>query len=280
MMQQKESQLLNQRIDYYKVLRIFWSRWYWIAGCVLLAITIAWLYLWYTPKSYSTTASLKFNESRSEISALLQSGGSYSDRTNKMQAALDVIQSRTDIVNAITRLDYKISYFLKGRVRTSDIYPQVPFPIEILEQDKEFFQGMFDIRQTSTGSFQLSYNQDGKSFEREYRVGEIIKVQGLAFRVKEGVPNSTTYSFKFNKPEDFLARVTGGLNMREAAKSSNVLLLTLTDNNPNFARDVLNAIIQEYIEYDHSAKSKSASQTIEFIEGQLGFLIAQVKQSG
>lgn len=282
MTENKGSQLLNQHIDYYKVVRILWSRWYWIAGCVLLALTIAWLYLWYTPKSYSTTASLKFNEDRSELAGLLKSNTPYYDRTNKVQAEMYVIQSRQVVLNAISRLDYKVSYFLKGRVRTSDIYPQIPFPIEIIRQDSiGFFQGMFDIVQIEKNTFRLSYSAGDNYFEKDYRYGEVVEAPGVAFRVKHGSgPSSATYSFRFNRPETFLGRVTSGLAMREAAKSSNVLLLTLTDKNPAFARDVLNAILQEYIEYDHESKSQSASQMIEFIEGQLAFLVSQVRHSG
>ncbi len=277
----RASKLLTQHIDYYKLVRIVWSRWYWIAGCVFVSLVIARLYLWYTPESYSTTASLKFNENRSELSDLLKSSASYYDRTNKLQAEMFVIQSRQVILNAISRLDYKVSYFLKGRIRTTDIYPSVPFPIEVIRQDSiNFYRGIFNITQKDAEHFELSWNYGNEHVEKTYRFGEAIKVPGIIFRIQSGSGSFSTYLFKFNTEEDFLGRVLGGLQMQEAAKSSNVLQLTQTDGNPRFASDVLNAILQEYVAFDKTAKSRSASQTIEFIEEQLAFLTNQVYRSG
>ncbi len=201
---------------------------------------LAWAYLWYTPESYSTTASLKFNEDRSELTELVKSTTPYYDRTNKVQAEMFVIQSRRVILNAISRIDYKISYFLKGRIRTTDIYPQAPFPIEIIRQDSvDFFRGFFDVKRVGEKAFKLTYETGGK-IEKVYRFGDTIQAPGICFRVKGSVvSDETLYSFKFNTKEDFLSRAMGGLSMREASKSSNVLLLTQTDQNRSFASDIL-----------------------------------------
>ena len=117
------SKIPTQSIDYLKVLKIVWSRWYWVASCIVIALAIAYTYLWYTPKIYSTSASLKFVEEKSEITELLAVKNIY-DRTNKVQAETYVIQSRDVLINAVSRLDYKVSYFVKGRVRTSELYPE------------------------------------------------------------------------------------------------------------------------------------------------------------
>lgn len=274
--------LADQQIDYLKVLRIIWSRWYWVAGSVFIAILIAYVHLWYTPTIYSTSASLKFEEKKSEFSELLKASGSYYDRTNKVQSEMYVIQSRDVLLNAISRLDYKISYYLTGRIRTTEMYPQVPFPIEIIYQDSlNFNRTFFEIKNSGNSKFQLSYNQGTNRIENEYHFGDTIKFQNLTFRVKSTtVPVNAQYSFKFNTKEDFLGRVAGGLAMKEAAKSSNVLLLTQTDQNIAFASDVLDATLMEYVYFDGSQRIKSASQTIEFIESQLQFLSSQVQRSG
>src|SRR5690606_8902274 len=123
---------VQQDIDYVKIVKIVLSRWYWVASTIIIALIIAYIYLWYTPETFSTSSSLKFEEKRSEISELL-SVRNYYDRTNKMQSEQFVIRSRVVLLDAVGNLDYKISYYLKGRVRTSDIYPQKPLAISIIE---------------------------------------------------------------------------------------------------------------------------------------------------
>lgn len=274
--------LAEQQVDYLKIVRIVWSRWYWVAGSVLIALAIAYVYLWYTPNVYSTSASLKFEEKKSEFSELLKAGGSYYDRTNKVQSEMFVIQSRDVLLNAISRLDYKISYYLNGRIRTTEMYPVVPFPIEIIRQDSaNFNRTLFNIKNLGNKGFELSYKSGEKMLEKMYAYGDTVSFPNLTFRVKSAtVPVHAQYSFRFNTKEDFLGRVAGGLAMKEAAKSSNVLLLTQTDKNIDFAADVLDAVLLEYVHFDGSQRSKSASQTIEFIESQLQFLSNQVQRSG
>ncbi len=274
------SKLPTQSIDYLKVLRILWSRWYWIAACIVTTTIIAYLYLWYTPKVYSTNASLKFVEEKSEITELLAVKNIY-DRTNKVQAETYVIQSRDVLLNAISRINYRVSYFVKGRVRTSELYPEIPFPIEIVKQDSAtFYRGFFDIQNINVDTFQLSYKNGSDDNAKVYKYGQVISLPGIDFKVMSGPATNSTYSIKFNSKEDFLGRVAGGLSMREAAKSSNILMLTVTDRNPLFAADILNAILKEYVYFDGYRRSLSASQTITFINQQLDFLSQQVRASG
>jgi capsular exopolysaccharide synthesis family protein len=130
--------------------------------------------------------------------------------------------------------------------------------------------------------FNLTYQADDKVIEHHYNYGDTIKVTGLVFKVKNSFAavNGSIYNFKFNKKEDFLGRVSSGLGLREAGKGSNVLILTQTDGNSIFCKDILNAIVKEYVHFDSYQRSLAASQTIEFIEDQLNFLANQVEHSG
>lgn len=276
-----EKKLANQDIDYQKIIKIIWSRWYWIAACVLISLVISYIRLWYTPPVYSTSASLKFDEKKSEITELLKVSNIY-DRNNKVQSETYVIQSAPVLINAISSLDYKISYYLKGRVRSTEMYPNIPYPIEIIFQDTiNFNRELFNIKNIGPKQFELSHQVGEKNIEKIYNYGDTIRQHGLTFRIKfSSAANGSLYSFKFNSKEDFLGRVSSGLSMREAGKGSNVLMLTQTDANSVFCADILNAILKEYVYYDGYQRSLAASQTIEFIDGQLKFLSDQVHRSG
>lgn len=277
----RENSLADQEIDYKKVLKILWSRWYWIAACIVLALGLSWVYLWFTAPVYSTNASIKLDEKRSEITELLKVNNFY-DRTNKLQSEIFVIQSEPVLLNAIASLNYGVTYFLKGRVRTTEAYPFVPYPIEIIWKDTLNYSGdRYDIKTQDRKSFTLSMHSGLATEKKIYHYGDTIKLPGITFRVKNSVAvPGALYSFKFNSKGDLLRRVSSGLSLREAGKGSNVLLLVQNDPNPVFARNILNAIIKEYIRFDAQQRSLAASQTIEFIEGQLKFLADEVRQSG
>ncbi|MGV3546391.1 MAG: GumC family protein [Pedobacter sp.] len=273
---------VQQDIDYVKIVKIVLSRWYWVASSVIIALIIAYIYLWYTPETFSTSASLKFDEKKSEISELLNVRNAY-DRTNKMQSEQFVIRSREVLLNAVENLDYKISFYLKGRVRTSDIYPQKPLNIAIIEQDSvEFTRDLFEYEPIDSKSFKLSHQQNGQEIVKTYQTGQIITVPGVKFKITNSTfstNNNSVYCFKFNSPSSFLGRIASGLNMSET-KGTNILSLSQTDKNPFFATDVLNAVLRSYVSYDREQKTISATQTIKFIDTLQQNMSKAVRSSG
>lgn len=273
---------VQQDIDYVKIVKIVLSRWYWVASTVIIALVIAYIYLWYTPETFSTSASLKFEEKKSEISELLNVRNAY-DRTNKMQSEQFVIRSREVLLNAVENLDYKISFYLKGRVRTSDIYPQKPLNIAIIEQDSlDFTRTLFEYEPIDAKSFKLSHQENGQEVVKTYQVGQIIAVPGVKFKITNSTfanNNSSIYCFKFNSPSSFLGRIASGLNMSET-KGTNILSLSQTDKNPFFATDVLNAVLRSYVSYDREQKTISATQTIKFIDTLQQSMSKAVRSSG
>jgi tyrosine-protein kinase Etk/Wzc len=259
---------IRQDIDFYKIFKVFFSRWYWIVGCVIISLIIAKVNILYTPPVFLTYGSLKLQESNPTINSVSSSSQVY-NYTDKIQAEGFVIRSNDVILKAISTLDYKISYYLKGTIRTSDLYPNKPFKVEILQQDTlNFGRNIYFVEPIDTKTFNLSISESAT--KQAYKYGEVINLGNMLFAIKSPIPAKGNYSFKFNSKEDFIGRAN--VNISEAVKYTNVMSLSLTDGNPVFAADILNAIMKEYVSYDVIQKRRSANQTIEFIDKQLGLV--------
>lgn len=280
-----QPKLPNQEIDYLKIAKVILSRWYWIVGSVAICFIIANIYLWYTPKTYATGATLKFEEKKSEISDLISVPG-VNDRTNaaKIQSETVVLQSTALLLNAIKHLDYRISFYIVGRVlnRTNELYPQKPLDIELVKFDSlNFFHDLITYRPINNQSFSISYKVSGKEVKNTFYYNTPFTIGPTAFSVKYPgyLPKSAMYLFKLNAAEDFVGRVRGGLHTSETARNSNIISLQEVDSNPQFAADALNAVMKEYLNYDRNQRTQSASQMIRFIDNQLEFLSNEVKGS-
>lgn len=200
--------------------------------------------------------------------------------TDKIQAESFTIRSNEVISNAVKTLDYKISYYLKGRVRTTELYPNVPFVIEIIKQDSvNFDRALYEVTAADQQHFNL-YLADNDKQKTVYKYGQNISVGNMIFRIKDKIPAKSTYQFKFNSKEDFIGRAMGGLFIGEAARFTNVMSLSQTDANAVFAADILNAIMKEYVKYDIIQRRRSAKQTVDFIDNQLSFIDAEAGKSG
>lgn len=282
-----QNKLPNQEIDYFKIAKILLSRWYWIVGAVLVCLILANVYLWYTTKIYSTAGTMKFEEKKSEISDLVGGSPAASERSNtsRIQSETIVLQSNPLLLSAIRQLDYRISFYVVGRVlnRTNELYPQKPLDVQLLRFDStNFFHELITFKPLNKTSFTLSFNSAGKKIENTYHYNIPFVIGPTAFSIKYpgDLPVTAAYLFRLNTPESFIGRIRGGLHISEVVKNSNTISIQETDVNPVFAADVINAIMKEYLNYDRAQRRLSASQMIDFINNQLEFLSDKVKGSG
>jgi tyrosine-protein kinase Etk/Wzc len=277
-----QRKLPSQEIDYFKLCKILLSRWYWVAASVGLAVIISYAYLWYTPKTYASSGTLKIEEKKSEISDIITVMSVPDRGPSKIQSITTVLQSRNLIISAIKDLDYRISFYLIGRVRTSEIYPSKLLNIELIRFDSlNFYRDMIAFKPLSRHSFTLSYKIAGKELQNTFDYDTPANIGPTSFTIKyPGVlSKNTAFLFKFNIPENYIDRVKAGLQTGETSKNSNIITLQETDSNPQFAADILNNIMNEYVLFDGNQKAQSASQMIDFIDTQLSFLSTEVKGS-
>lgn len=275
--------LVDQQINYWKLVRIFLSRWYWIVACVATSIIIAWFYVRTIPPTYTTYASLKLDDSHSDENVIGTSTmRSYSRyyQTNNIQTEATVMRSQDVINKAIAHLNYKVSYFLEGRVLTSELYPNIPFKIEIIAQDSvNFSRSVYSVSPVDSKTFELT-TPDQPNNLLKFKYGQAISMGNMLFSIQTPIPVRGKYSFRFNGKADFYGRAVGGLSITEAERFSNIMNVSHTDVNPVFSADILNAIIKEYIINDAEQKKRSSKQTIAYLDSQIDFLKKQVDQSG
>ena len=280
-----QPKLPNQEVDYFKIAKILLSRWYWVAGSLTVCMIIANVYLWDTPKTYATSGTMKFEEKKSDIPDL--SGLTNTTalaNSSRVQSETVVLQSTPLLLNAIKRLDYRISFYIVGRVlnRTTELYPEKPLDVQFVKFDTlNFFRDLITFRPISKSTFRISYHNGGKPLQNicKYNVPFTIGPTSFSIKYPGDLSKTTAYLFKLNSAEDFVGRARGGLHTSETAKNSNIISLQEVDSNPQFAADVLNAIMKEYLTYDRNQRTQSASQMIDFIDTQLAFLSGEVKGS-
>jgi tyrosine-protein kinase Etk/Wzc len=268
---------VRQDIDFYKIFKVFFSRWYWIAGCILISLIVAKINILYTPPLYQTTGALKLQESNPTLNTVAIPSQSY-NYTDRIQAEGFVIKSNDVLLNAISKIDYKISYYLKGTIRTSELYPFKPFKIEIIKQDSvDFDRNLYFVQPVNATKFSISTTENGAKTQHSY--GEFINMGKMVFAITQPIPDKGNFSFKFNSKDEFLGRAST-LNIYEAAQYTNIMNLSLTDGNATLAADLLNAIMAEYVSHDVIQKRRSANQTIEFINRQLGLVNKKADSTG
>jgi capsular exopolysaccharide synthesis family protein len=231
---------------------------------------------------YATSATLKIEEKKSEFSDLVGVISNNDRGPSKTQSEIFVLQSRTLILDAIRDLDYRVTFYISGKVRTMEVYPQKLLDIRMLKFDSlNFFRDVIAFKPVGADAFELSYTLTGKPASLHSRYDTPVTVGNTSFSIRNpgDLIKGTLFLFRFNLPEDLVGRVKNGLHISEMVKNSNIISLQQMDYNPQFAADVLNAVMKEYLAYDKRIKTQSATNMIRFIDDQLESLSNSVKGS-
>lgn len=270
------------KISYKRIFQIINSRWYWVVAAVIFAMAAAYIKLSFTPNTYATEASLKFEDKRSEISELINVRNVY-DRNNKLLSEQFVMRSREVLTNAAKQLKYPVSYYKAEIPIDEELYPKTPFTLIILRESSTADQKTrYKVTPLKRDQYLLQYSEGSAEVRQTYKVGEIVRCKSINFLISEKFkPHQLqqSYLFMINNPEALIVRINNGLSITEN-KNTNILTFRQTDQNPLFAADILNAMLNEYIKYDQGQKTKSATQTIAFIDTLQNRLSDVVNTSG
>jgi capsular exopolysaccharide synthesis family protein len=279
---EKEKNLaINQEIDYVKILKILWSRWYWIATVLIVCVISAYMYLWYTPQTYTTSGSLKFEQNNSEISDIFKGKTIISGGSKTIEAESYVIKSNELLTNAIGRLNYRVSYNIVGRFRTKEMYPNEPFVVKVIREDTlKRHRGNFLFKKINNRQFSISIKNEIQNSTINKNFGEIFYLEGYTMTIEDPFKaDYSDYYFNVNHREDLIGRVLNGISTKELGKNTNIMQVNFVDESPFFAKDLVNAVMKEYVYFDKQKKSKGANSTINFINSQLELMANQLKQS-
>ena len=265
---------------YLKILKIIIAKWYYLVIAVALAILSGYLFLYFSVPIYISTASIKIDDRKSELSELISIKNVY-DRTSKSETEKFILFSRNVLINALASLDYSVNFFTDDRHFTS-LYPEKPLNIQVFSIPAgDIRNTIFKMESINKKSFKLSYYIDNNKTVQRYNFGERIHIYGLKFQIdqnSESPKHTNEQYFRFNDINDLYLKVNAALKIDEN-QNTNILNLTYTDANSYFASDVLNAILKSYQDFDRSQRSLSIKQTSFYIDTLLTKMSVALKKS-
>ncbi|HMI02655.1 MAG TPA: polysaccharide biosynthesis tyrosine autokinase [Pedobacter sp.] len=268
-------------ISYRKIATIVLSRWYWPAGSLLLGLIAGTIYIHYQQPSYSASASVKVEEKRSELSELINVRNIY-DRTNKAESERFILKSRNVLQKALASIHYDIAYFKKERFRLIDVYPEKPIFIRIIKDNKEpNANSDFEFEYVNKDTYRLTFLNGSKKYSKYFEYGKKVCAGNFEFKIERssGTLKEKTYIFRINAAERSLRKLVNELSIDET-ENTNIINLKITAPNPYFARDILNAILDQYLKFDKLQRAASVIQTETFIGSLLDTMSEAVKVSG
>ncbi len=219
---------------------------------VLLGVTA---HTFMTKPVYEASATLHVRDekAKNDISKVLTF-----DVSTPVQAELEILKSRTNSEEVVKRLqlDWEVTKKSPG------------LQVKLLEFSSTAKDPTYQVTLTGPESFQVA--DEGGNVIARGNSGMPVRTGGLNLLIGEmkGKP-SDRFRLMLLPFNDTVSGLRAGIEASEIKKLTNVVRLTYRDTDPARAREVVNTLVQVYLDRNVGSKSQEANKTLEFIEDQL-----------
>ncbi|MBO4671839.1 MAG: polysaccharide biosynthesis tyrosine autokinase [Bacteroidales bacterium] len=269
-----ETESFNIRNFLFKCL----SKWYWFLISLLICFGAATFYLVRTPKIYTRSATVLIKESAvrrssNELESMLTGG--INQNNSKLANEIIALQSPDLMRSVVERMGLDFDYFAIGRARKHVLYGvDLPIKARFLEP-----AGVvdFEVTPVSSQSFKIRMENPKTHEEQDYAgsFGDTLSTMAGQLVITRVPESSSAFSEPIFVHHTTFARATNSYNSRLSAAAVNsknyadVLDLTITDQSPRRAEDVLDMVITVYNENWVDDRNKMAVSTSLFIDDRL-----------
>ena len=225
------------------------------------------IYLKYQVPMYQSNARLVVNDDSQQKSANLQEIFRLENKSNSAETEreMQVITSSELLRKVAIKMQLNVSYIDKGRIRSSDLYNNVPFTLELDDPES------------------IKFNVS----EEAQLIGDKISFNGVLYPldslIATGFGNIRWHiNKKYNDPAALskifiiiqpiaaaVGKIKGSLNIVPISKISTIVDITLTDVVSDRAVEILKNIIYSYGTSTVDYKSRIYENTQKFLDGRL-----------
>jgi tyrosine-protein kinase Etk/Wzc len=163
-------------------LRIVQKNWFLVVLAVILSAALSYLYSYKLPEVHgaSTQILLKDRDVFNYQSQIYQNIGyyaAYGDIVNQKR----VLTSYDMIDETLDKLDFDVSYYILGRIKTTESYHELPFRVESFKAERGLLEKPIDLKIVDVDTYTITYESGRKGpvsftlpFDQEANAGDLL----------------------------------------------------------------------------------------------------------
>ena len=252
--------------------------WHWILLSITICIAEGLLYLRYATPEYEISASILVKDDTKGTdlgeAAILENLGLSAGKSN-VDNEVEILKSRTLMEKVVSDLQLNVSYFAKGKIKTTELFETSPVALRflappILENKTNSISYLLDI--SNSKNFTLS--NDDKTWLRAFG-DTLLLPEGRAILTQTNNPkplNGDSYLISISPPDESAKKYSQALHVSATNKQVSLVTLKLTDILPQKGEVILSKLIDNYLKASITDKNRIADSTIAFIDENLALV--------
>lgn len=269
---------LEEEQDAFNIAEIaqqYLRHWKWFVLSVLICLIAAFFYMRYTTPIYKASSTILVKDDRkgglqSELTAFSDLGLMGGVKSN-VDNEIEIIKSRTIIEKAVKALDFNITYFTEGTVRSKELYGRKPITVTFIERKPEFYTDYhgFEIRSKSKTQYEV-FNAEGTS-TGVFEYGNTVDLGYAKMIVVGPVAGQKDFSINvaINKIRSVVQGFKSAITIATVGKNTSVVELSITNPVKEKAEAIINEIVNQYNQDAIEDKNFISRSTEKFISGRL-----------
>lgn len=261
------------------------KNWWILVIFVGIALAIGNLYAYKQTNVFSAQTSilLKSNDQFNQGSVISDNSGSsfYSSSTKTFVENSNekrILQSYDLISEAMRRLDFNVSYFIVGRIKTMEVFQNLPIKVKIIVANNRMYERMVNLKVIDANHYRITYQKDDDNkVQLEGTFGQDLVNTDMRIIVKKTdffFPNSVKqvqaaeYQFQIHSLEALVSRYKSTM-LIDNPNYTNILTVSVEDIIPERAAMFLDTLTQVYIERSLDSRFELNKNTLFYIDNQM-----------
>ena len=267
-----ENWSLKSEFNLRTILDVLKIKWHWFVLSIVLCLGVAYVYTKSVPVFYKREAVVQLkNEVKTEEA--FNEKQIFNDNNYNIDGEILIFKSRLLMQKVIERLGLDIGYSVDDGLKSKILYTDSPLAVSF--PDSTFTHPAdFTIIPLKNDRFRIKGLEDDPDGVMEYSFGKLqespigrMLVTRTTFFSNDWLDIPIRISCV--KEDALVSSLLGGLEAERSVKDANLITLTYQDMNPKRGDDILNTLIQVYVDESMGDKNMIIRNTAAFIDERL-----------
>lgn len=234
----------------------------------------AYVYLRYATPKYMAYAKVLVKDDKGGSMGegkLMQELGMQTTTAN-VENEIEIFKSRTLMKKVVADQELNIHYYAPGRIKTSEYYyKDLPFRfVTLFDNNDVLYRFKYQLEIKGDGNFVISDKK--KSWEGSWGDTINLPIGSVVLKDRKALANPAYIFDKYTieiKATEYQAIKTLRLLSVKPVNKASILELSISDPLPERGEDILNELIDVYLQANIDDRNKTQDATVEFIDARL-----------
>jgi len=260
------------------IIQPYLKNWFWFVVSVAICLFLAVVNIRYTTPKYKATAKIQIIDEDNSTSALdlFSDLSVFKGASNNVEDEIEIIASRSNLIEVVRRLNLNVSVYNQGNIISTELYRKSPVNLNFIGQDSTFNQSELAFYLDLDGDTSFSYREidtDNEEVKRvDYGKNLMTSIGSIVITPNEAYFDQykgDRLRVRIAPVMDVAERYRNEIRVIQGEEFSNILTLSLVDEQREKARDILDELVSIYNQNAIEDKQTIADRTARFINDRI-----------